>query len=93
MVVLAWRSRTLKPGDNVLTSGVFRVIHRQHREPHDVIAIRGEELPPCRSCAGNVRYELIQTLSHVTEDWDLAGLTEQLLKELPYVSVPKRRAA
>ncbi len=92
-MAVAQGTRTLRPGDTVSASGIYRVIHLQHRVPHDVLAIHGEELPPCRTCAGEVRFALVQPLSTVTDDWDLAGVTERLLNDLPSVTAPKRRAA
>jgi hypothetical protein len=55
-------------------SGVYRVIHlTQHRPPHEALIIRGEELPACRTCGGNVRFEVTDALSHITHEWDFAG--------------------
>lgn len=82
--------RDLKPGDTVPVSGIYRVTHTKHRTPHDVLAICGEELPPCRTCAGDVRFHITRTLAHMTQDWDLAGLTQRTLEE---ISAPKRQAA
>lgn len=93
MPVHARPSRILKPGDTVPASGIYRVTHFQHRVPHDVLAIRGEELPPCRTCTGRVRFGFVRTLSHMTEDWDLTGLTEELLNEFQPMEFSKRKAS
>ena len=70
----------LSPGMGILISGIYRVYHRQHRNPHLVLAIRGEELPYCRVCHAAVRYELVQESSYVNHDWDLAGPPLQLVR-------------
>jgi hypothetical protein len=82
--------QALKPGDTVPVSGIYRVSHLKHRVPHDVLAIRGEELPPCRTCAGDVRFHMTHSLGHMTEDWDLTGPTKRMLEE---IEIPHRRAA
>ena len=55
-------------------SGVYAVVHDVHREPHEVLAIRGEEFPQCRLCKGAVRFYVAQVKPHMTHDFDLAGL-------------------
>jgi hypothetical protein len=60
-------------------SGVYEAVHRGHREPHQVLIIRGEELPACRVCRGHVRFCLISAIDHLTHDWDLTGPSLQLI--------------
>ena len=63
-----------RPGDLAPISGIYRVIHlTRHRGPHLAIIIRGEELPLCRNCQGDVEFEVVQTASHVTHDWDFTA--------------------
>jgi len=62
-----------RPGDPASESGIYKVVHASHREPHTVTAIEGEIFPACRHCKGNVRFVLIADAPHVTHDWDLAG--------------------
>jgi hypothetical protein len=45
----------------------------RHRERHEVVVIRGEQLPPCRTCKLNVFYEIVRPISHITHDWDFSG--------------------
>lgn len=65
--------RHYKPGDIAPVSGIYAVIHERHRPPHEVLVIRGEEFPLCRTCQLDVVFEAIQTVEHLTHDLDLAG--------------------
>jgi hypothetical protein len=65
--------RTYQPGDKVPTSGVYTAVHPEHRIPHDVVAIQGEEFPVCRTCGQAVRFQVAYLLPHMTHDFDLSG--------------------
>jgi hypothetical protein len=55
-------------------SGVYIVVHELHRQPHEVLIVRGEVLPACRVCKLEVRFRVMEAVSHLTHDWDFAGL-------------------
>lgn len=65
--------KSLSPGDQVALSGVYRVVHAEHRHDHFVIVLAGDVLPACRVCAGKVTFHIEQTLDYAPHDWDLAG--------------------
>jgi hypothetical protein len=52
-----------------------RATYFEHRQPHQVIVIRGEELPSCRICRQAVRFELVHAISYVCDDMDFVGLS------------------
>ena len=76
--------RTYRPGDLAPVSGIYRVVHAgRHREPHQAIVIRGEQLPPCRTCRAMVTFEVIHPVSHITHEWDFSGPTALTVKPRP----------
>ena len=79
---MAASSRQYAPGERAPVSGIYRVIHKRHRQPHFVAAIQGEEFPRCRKCSDEVRFQLAKIASYVNHDWDLAG-PDLLLMERP----------
>jgi hypothetical protein len=72
--------RFYKPGQIVPISGVYTVLHQLHRYEHDVLAIRGDEFPPCRVCKSEVRFRISNVVPHITHDFDLAGPRLQVRK-------------
>jgi hypothetical protein len=47
-------------GKEIPQSGIYRVIHKQHRLPHQVTLMKGEIFPRCLKCGDLVEFELIQ---------------------------------
>ncbi len=65
--------RSYRPGEMAPISGIYYVVHFRHRATHEVLAVRGEEFPPCRVCREAVRFSVAQVASHMTHDLDLSG--------------------
>ena len=51
-----------KSADAIPDSGIYRVIHTQHRLPHEVTLIAGQTFPPCAKCHEEVRFQLVRAL-------------------------------
>ena len=47
-----------KPSQAVPVSGVYRVEHDGHREPHEATLLQGEVFPPCAVCRAKVQFTL-----------------------------------
>jgi hypothetical protein len=62
-----------EPGDVVPKSGIYRVIHDRHAQPHEVTCIYGKVFPPCYGCGHHLRYRLVTASQH--------SETHELLKE------------
>ena len=52
------RLPTFKAGEIAIETGVYRVSHDQHRLPHEVVVLRGEQFPKCAKCSDAVYFEL-----------------------------------
>jgi hypothetical protein len=50
-------------GQQVAASGIYTVVHRQHRLPHEVTLLKGETFPRCAKCGDLVEYVLSQAAS------------------------------
>jgi len=51
-------------GQKIPESGIYRVVHQQHRLPHEVTLLKGELFPRCIKCGDMVEFELIHTAHH-----------------------------
>ena len=69
-----------KPGQIVPISGIYTAVHELHRQEHDVIAIRGEEFPPCRVCKDDVRFYVASPVPHMMHDFDLTGPVTRVIR-------------
>ncbi len=89
LVYSAPSSEHLAPGEYARVSGIYEALHVKHRADHEVLVIRGEEFPCCRTCKNAVRFRLIAPVDHVTHDWDFTG---PALHEVRSANQPKRKA-
>ena len=69
--------RAYRPGDEVPSSGIYRVSHKQHRPEHDALLTVSTPFPRCRVCGDNVIYQLVQGASPIESDQDFAGTGRQ----------------
>jgi hypothetical protein len=46
-------------GQKILESGIYTVHHSEHRLPHEVTLLQGEQFPRCGKCADRVGFELL----------------------------------
>lgn len=46
-------------GSLIPQSGVYQVTHKQHRLPHEVILLAGEQFPRCAKCHDEVTFKLV----------------------------------
>jgi hypothetical protein len=44
-------------------SGIYQVIHREHRAPHRALVRVGDTFPRCKGCGEAVRFRLIKQVS------------------------------
>jgi hypothetical protein len=57
-----------KSSEMIPESGVYRVIHAQHRLPHEVTLIAGQVFPPCAKCREEVRFQLVRELPELARE-------------------------
>jgi hypothetical protein len=57
-----------KSADTIPESGIYRVIHAEHRLPHEVTLIAGQTFPPCAKCHEAVRFELLRELPELARE-------------------------
>jgi hypothetical protein len=53
-------------GEKILESGIYRVVHRDHRLPHEVTLLRGQLFPKCTKCENLVYFELVRSAPDIT---------------------------
>jgi len=70
-----------RAGQMARETGLYLVVHQEHRTDHEAIVIRGEELPHCRTCKDAVQFYLERQVSHIMHDWDFSGPSFKLVKE------------
>ncbi|HLY93173.1 MAG TPA: hypothetical protein VKQ89_07955 [Candidatus Angelobacter sp.] len=53
-------ANSYRSSETIPACGIYRVIHAQHRLPHEVTLIEGQLFPPCSRCHNEVRFELVR---------------------------------
>jgi hypothetical protein len=56
-----------RTGETIPESGIYRVVHREHRLPHEVTLLRNEIFPKCAKCHDDVSFELIRGVAFAEE--------------------------
>jgi hypothetical protein len=56
-------AETYKTGQIIPETGIYTVLHKQHRLPHQVTLIKGETFPRCAKCGNLVEFVLIQAVA------------------------------
>jgi hypothetical protein len=72
--------KAYRPGQLVPISGTYVADHQLHRQQHEVLAIRGEEFPPCRICKDEVRFYVSNPVPHMMHDFDLTGPEPRIIR-------------
>jgi hypothetical protein len=57
-----------KPGQKVPQSGIYNVVHAEHRQPHRASFKAQEQFPPCTQCSDKVTFELMLAASDQEDD-------------------------
>lgn len=65
-----------RPGDKVPTTGIYTAVHYQHRLPHEVFAVAGEQFPECKRCGARASFILLKAVTYIQADQDFAGSAE-----------------
>jgi hypothetical protein len=55
-------------GEPIPESGIYRVIHKAHRVPHEVTLLSGQNFPRCSKCKDAVQFELIQAATELLHE-------------------------
>lgn len=53
---------TFHSREPVMATGVYRVIHTQHRLPSEVTLVQGHTFPGCAKCRAGVRFEFLRSI-------------------------------
>jgi len=64
--------QTFKSGQVVSESGVYTVMHENHRPNHLATAFKGELFPACTHCGRAVRFVLAHPAALISEDSDFS---------------------
>jgi hypothetical protein len=55
--------KTFKTGQIVPQSGIYQVVHSEHRLPHEVTLLRADTFPPCSKCGVLVKFKLLRAVT------------------------------
>ena len=60
--------QVFKPGENVPQSGLYLVLHENHRADHEATLFQGEQFPACAQCDIAVRFRLLRAATPAGDD-------------------------
>jgi len=59
-----------QPDEVVPESGVYTVLHHEHRHQHPATIFKGDHFPHCARCGNAVRFVLARSAGLISEDAD-----------------------
>ena len=62
-----------RPGDTVPRSGIYLVVHAQHRGEHEAVVLDGAPFPECKHCRNDVSFRLLRSAAPIEDDRDFSG--------------------
>ncbi len=62
--------KVFRAGDLAPDSGVYSVVHEDHRPTHAATVFKGERFPACSRCGDRVRFVLSRPAVLISEDLD-----------------------
>jgi len=62
--------KTYRSGQQVPQTGLFRVVHYQHRLPHNAVMRKDDRFPLCNKCGHRVAFSLSETVHALNADED-----------------------
>jgi hypothetical protein len=62
--------KVFQPGEIVPESGVYSVVHENHRQRHSATIFKGDRFPQCGRCGKAVRFVLSRPAALISEDAD-----------------------
>jgi predicted NBD/HSP70 family sugar kinase len=69
-------SGRLRPHDTCRASGIYRAYHYQHRLPHTVVLMAGDQVPQCRKCGDAVCFEFLLSGERIGADLDFGDTAQ-----------------
>jgi hypothetical protein len=60
------RAQRFRCGDKILESGIYRVVHSNHRLPHEVTLLCDQLFPKCTKCDDSVYFEMVRSAPDIT---------------------------
>lgn len=57
----AQQAKDLRTGSAVVESGIYRVLHSQHRLPTEITLVKDHLFPRCSKCSEPVYFELLRS--------------------------------
>ena len=72
-----------RPGDWVPYSGIYRVIHHEHLNAHEVTSVSGERFPECRQCRSQVRFALLSAARSIRKHAMFASDPSRARRDTP----------
>ena len=56
-------AKEFKTGEVVPQSGIYQVVHAEHRLAHEVTLLRANPFPPCAECGNKVVFALLRAVT------------------------------